>query len=490
MIPIKLIDSTWAPRNGQYRSCIVLHYDSWNDYGYCTLFEMNFCDDNGEVKRIGSVKIYNWAIDEMRSKDYYRHTKYSLGSEILELDPNFCSLGQDLGYYRNMKDLIPNEYWSIFRRLNDIAIFEEIKNKFLNEKGVQTSLLRFSSAQKALSDAKTIIEEERLSDKDISFKYQATIPYDVVPTELEFNFRQDTNLPYRINVIVGKNGAGKTQILSRLANSLSGQKGNREAGRFLSDRPPIDKVLSISYSAFDAFKKPDENEYEKRSLFSYVYCGIQSEKGTLSLSQLKENLKKSFLKVKERNRECILTDVLFELMEAEHRQTVQLMLDENFEKINLSSGQQILLCTITDLIANIENESVILFDEPEIHLHPNAIANVMRMFYRLLEEFNSYAIFSTHSPIILQEIPSKFIMILDRIGNSLTVRKPDIECFGNNISEIIFDVFDVTNRESNYKTHLLKLCKTKSYDEILKIFDDNLSLHALIFLRNNLRGED
>lgn len=58
-----------------------------------------------------------------------------------------------------------------------------------------------------------------------------------------------------------------------------------------------------------------------------------------------------------------------------------------------SSGQQILICTITELIANIENESIILFDEPEIHLHPNAIANMVRMFYRLLDEFNSYAIF-------------------------------------------------------------------------------------------------
>ena len=51
----------------------------------------------------------------------------------------------------------------------------------------------------------------------------------------------------------------------------------------------------------------------------------------------------------------------------------------------------------------------LLFDEPELHLHQNATANTMRMFYRLLEEFNSYAIIATHSPLIIQEIPSNIL---------------------------------------------------------------------------------
>jgi len=112
------------------------------------------------------------------------------------------------------------------------------------------------------------------------------------------------------------------------------------------------------------------------AIFSYVYCGIQSEQGTLSLPQLKENLKRAFLTIKERGRQEIWNRVLSELMEAEHQRTVEQISTEQFEDVNLSSGQQILICTITELIANIENESIILFDEPEIHLHPNAIANI------------------------------------------------------------------------------------------------------------------
>ena len=64
------------------------------------------------------------------------------------------------------------------------------------------------------------------------------------------------------------------------------------------------------------------------------------------------------------------------------------------------------------------------------------------------------------------------------------MRKPDIECFGNNVSDIIFDAFDVSNKESNYKSVLLELSKTMSYDEILNTFSNRLSFNALIFLKS------
>jgi hypothetical protein len=483
MTPIKLINDTWPPQNGAFRSSIVLYYDNWNDYGYRTSFVMCYCDADGMVREVGNVKIYYWQNDEVRTNQYGQHTKNSLCDHIESLSASYCSLGQELLYYKNLKELLPNEYLSILTRLNDIAVFDKIKDRFINENGVQASLLRFSGAEKAFNEAKGIIFDGLQTAKDMSFKYQIVAPYDTSPALLYFDFTQTDILPYRINILIGKNGTGKTQTLSRLANSLSGYTDTLETGTFVDRRPPVDKVMSISYSAFDCFRKPPEGT-DGRSFFSYVYCGIQSEQGTLSLPQLKENLKRAFLTIKDRGRQEIWKRVLSELMEAEHQRTVELISTEQFDDVNLSSGQQILICTVTELIANIENESIVLFDEPEIHLHPNAIANMVRMFYRLLEEFNSYAIFSTHSPLVLQEIPSRYIQILDRVDNSLNVRKPDIECFGNNISEIVLDAFDVTSGESNFKSHLYKLSRSKSYDEIVGLFDGKLSLNALIFLKN------
>ena len=126
----------------------------------------------------------------------------------------------------------------------------------------------------------------------------------------------------------------------------------------------------------------------------------------------------------------------------------------------------------------------LLFDEPELHLHQNATANTMRMFYRLLEEFNSYAIIATHSPLIIQEIPSKYIRSLARVNNVLTIHTPDNECFGENVTKITDDIFDVRSTESNYKSILRKLIQKMEYEDILELFNGKLSFNAMIYLKN------
>lgn len=483
MISIKLINNTWPPQSGQYKNTLILHYDNWNDYGYRTSFGMSFCNEFGQVFEVGSVKILHLEDNEEAACAF--HARDIIGSQIDYLDNTFCSLGQDLAYYKNLQKFLPNEYQNVLSRMNDIAIFDEIKDRVWDYTGVHSSLLRFSSAEKAFKEAKEVLGLLRIEEKDLSFDYLVSVPYDPEPVKISFDFKQNPLLPYRLNVIIGKNGTGKTQILTQLANSLSGYTDELEDAVFPNSRPAFDKIMSISYSAFDSFKRPKHNDTdETRVLFSYVYCGIQSENGTLSLKQLQSNLKDAYYKVLEKERREIWLKVLTELLEHEHSAVISLIEQEQFDAINLSSGQHILICTVTELIANIENESIVLFDEPEIHLHPNAISNLLRMFNLLLEHFNSFAIFSTHSPLILQEVPSQYINILDRTEDLLTVRKPDTECFGNNISDIIFDTFDVSNQESNYKSVLSKLSRSLSYNDILDIFANRLSFNALIFLKS------
>lgn len=484
MIPIILIDSTWPPETKRFNNTIVLHYDNWNDYGLRTTFGMSYFNENGSIFEIGTVKILCMANESVDS-NHGQHTRTIIGNQIETLDSTFCSLGQDVGYYVKLKALLPNEYYDVLQRLNDIAVLDDVRERVWEETGVQTSLLRFSGAEKALKEAKEVLGLLKITEKDLSFEYLAHVPYDSEAVRIHFDFHKDNLLPYRTNIIIGKNGTGKTQILTTLANSLSGYTDDINWNIFPKGRPAFDKVMSISYSAFDSFKRPKHsNRDETRVLFSYVYCGIQSENGTLSLEQLRDNLYSSYTTVKEKNRQEIWIEVLSQLFEQEHSNIIEQIKQEKIDSINLSSGQHIMICTITELIANIENESIILFDEPEIHLHPNAIANLMRMFTLLLERFNSYAIFSTHSPLIIQEVPSKYINVLNRTDDILTVRRPDVECFGNNITDIIFDAFDVSNEESNYKTILCKLSKTMSYDEVIKLFDDDLSVNALLYLKN------
>lgn len=480
----------WHPYRGEYKDCLVLCDDRWNDYGYRTTFHAFFCDNNGEYIEIGVVKIYYYDYDRNRTEFYGRDVSEVIEENITQLDGDFCSLGQTLNYYQELKDKCPDDYLDILNRLNDIAINQSLRDKFIWEDGVKTSLLRNSSAEKALNEAAELLKTNQLIEKDVSFSYFAKVPYNPERIELSFNFKKNKNIPYRINALIGKNGVGKTQILSNLAESLSGLTANitEKEESFKGKRHPVDKVISISYSAFDEFRKraTEKNNYMDNS---YAYCGIQSEHGTLSLQELKHNFVQALEDIKERGRLEAWKTIMQELIEKEHVNLIERASKGEIDSIHWSSGQYILLCTMTEVIATIEKESILLFDEPEIHLHPNAVANTLRMLYKLLEEFDSYAIFATYSPLIVQEIPSRYVQILSRIDNILTVRKPELECFGENVTNITNDIFDVNGSESNYKTILNNLSKKMSFEDALDIFDGVLSFNAMIYLKGCYKDE-
>lgn len=102
--------STWSPQTEDYKNAIVLYDDNWNDFGYRTTFHMTFCDDNGEVKRIGDIKIYYWDFDEKRNSNYMIAVSSVVPDYIMQLPEKFCSLGQSLQFYQNLKKYLPNEY--------------------------------------------------------------------------------------------------------------------------------------------------------------------------------------------------------------------------------------------------------------------------------------------------------------------------------------------------------------------------------------------
>src|SRR5207253_92326 len=81
--------------------------------------------------------------------------------------------------------------------------------------------------------------------------------------------------------------------------------------------------------------------------------------------------------------------------------------DERAGFARLSSGQAILCHFVTALLAWIQRDSLILFDEPETHLHPNAVASLFLVLSEILTEYESFAVVATHSPVVIQEIPAK-----------------------------------------------------------------------------------
>lgn len=150
-----------------YKRAIVLEYDNWNDYGYYTSYNMFYCSDEGVKNKIGLVKIYSQKLDLDDSEPAYIDSSvgsYIEKSEIDLLLEDFCSLGQNLDYYQNLKKFFPNECVDILRRLRDLAIDDTLKNSFICYKGVQESLLRDKNAREALEEAKRVLDIDILNE--------------------------------------------------------------------------------------------------------------------------------------------------------------------------------------------------------------------------------------------------------------------------------------------------------------------------------------
>src|SRR5690606_27610625 len=150
----------------------------------------------------------------------------------------------------------------------------------------------------------------------------------------------------------------------------------------------------------------------------------------------------------------------------------------------LSSGQSIMIYIMTELIANIRLNSLLIYDEPETHLHPNAISKLINTIIKLNNEFNSFCLIATHSPLIVRELFSKDVLIMEKEENNLFIRKPSIETFAENLTVITEDIFNNRDIEKNFKSvlkEIINVLQISDYEKVLSELESkniNLSLNA------------
>ena len=196
---------------------IYLHKDGWNDwFKYETMFYLSYSDEKGNTVELGSIKIGQIGM-EQRTPD--------LPKTFETLTDSFFTLGQSEDYYENVKKLEHGELREdILTALRDIAynltIFEAVKQ----ENVTRESLMRDLGSR--------IIREQfhrianggaKLTPFDISYKLPGQVGTDY---QLEFHVVPDSNPPTNIHVLIGRNGVGKTHMLTSMIRCLS--TGNQD----------------------------------------------------------------------------------------------------------------------------------------------------------------------------------------------------------------------------------------------------------------------
>ena len=124
---------------------------------------------------------------------------------------------------------------------------------------------------------------------------------------------------------------------------------------------------------------------------------------------------------------------------------------------------------------------MILFDEPENHIHPPMLSFMMASLRMVLKKYQSVMLVATHSPVILQEIFSNNVFMVRRNGEETEISHPRIETYGASISEITAEVFDLTTDVTNYYEAYEALYKEwsssenwESLDEMVESFKNHL----------------
>lgn len=166
---------------------------------------------------------------------------------------------------------------------------------------------------------------------------------------------------------------------------------------------------------------------------------------------------------------------------------------EDFCK-NMSSGESIFVYSLTEIIANIRYDTLIMFDEPEQHLHPHAVTRLLQAIFKVLDMFESYAVIATHSPLVIREIVSDNVFVLSRNGVVLNVAKIGIESFGEDISVLTDVVFRNMNDKKRYEYVVKELVKKKGrdYDAVIAALQgerNKLGLSVRLLIRTILEKE-
>lgn len=280
---------------------------------------------------------------------------------------------------------------------------------------------------------------------------------------------------------------GKYSLYKKSARILDAHrdfiKKNKNAVNFRTD----------TYKKYLLIDNVDERIYqfmiENRSSFE------KNSKGTIQLSY-KINLK---------HPESIIEllrdwDILSVMMDLELVKITRYLITKDcpFKYEEASSGESHLITSLHGIIANIEDNSIVAIDEPEVSLHPNWQIEYFDILKSIIDEYKGvHVLIATHSNLLVSSLKNEESRIISLKRNKETkeveLDELDYETFGWDPESILYNIFEVATIRNKYfeldLTNLISLISQKSDDKkkikdlrdkvskfVMKIQDDPLKL--------------
>lgn len=480
---------------------VYLRRDNWDDFSFKTTFNVSYCYKDGQTNSIGQIKIGIVGMDNGRVFDI-------IPKQFDRLGNNFFSLGQDESYYANVYNLGEDKSIEFFTALRDVAYDLELFSSVRTEHAMTTSLLRSISDFSVKEQFNRIAHGGAILTK-YKFSYTIANSDKALQEQSYINFEVDprSNPPTNIHVLIGRNGTGKTTLIKNLIYSIRhnddthGTFDYAKIGR-LSSQAKFANVLCVAFSPFDDFSEETEIESE----IPYSYIGLDKHSGDLfkaiedqfcesfshcMISKRKRKLWLNAIKILKSDPtfDEIAIDTIANNVLSKAKDKLSLAKTTQIRELfaTLSSGHKVVLLIVTCCVDKTEEKSIVFIDEPENHLHPPLLSALVRALSDLLTDRNGVAIISTHSPVILQEVPSNCVWALRRADNKLIAERLESQTFGASIGSLTNEVFGLEVTNSGFHKLLVESVERwKGYDWVVDAFDDQLGDEARILLRSLL----
>lgn len=486
------------------KDTVYLQYDNWDDYCFKTSFNATYVDNLNKEHPIGPVKI---GFSQMVSGRVYEH----ISKQFTSLPEYYFSLGQDEDYYDNIKKLGDVKREEILVALQDIAYNLDLFYKFENESVMRASLTR--------SITKFSIESQlhrmatggvRLTTYHFSYSTLNAPSTDQQSVkEVSFLVKPNSNPPTNIHALIGRNGTGKTSLIKKMIYSIRSDDTSHGSFTYVGNsrtRAQFANVICVAFSPFDDFSELDTlnssipysyiglnktsndllQTIEQQFFESFTSCMANARKRQLWLDSI-ETLK-SDPTLNEVHINSLVNDTHLDVRDGtstKDRETIKDVFSQ------LSSGHKVVLLIITSCVDKIEEKTIVFLDEPENHLHPPLLSALIRALSNLLIDRNGVSIVSTHSPVVLQEVPSSCVWTLRKYDGQMIAERLNIETFGSSISQLTNEVFGLEVTDSGFHKMLSDVVNSEknsklgdyAFERILDIFEGQLGDEAKLHLR-------
>ncbi|MGN6690085.1 MAG: AAA family ATPase [Sphingopyxis sp.] len=515
--------------------------NSWNNFGFRILVDFliyprEYGDREMEAYTHGFLGFAAPSLRHGDARELHQAFEDS-GEGALPADklPLFFTMLPNVNAYRELvARLGPREAMAALYALHDMVAADErpMSADFLRaskeSEVFQRAFLRTSESYFAWKNAAPILlgeEFEEIGRLSESLRINFQLAGRPNAHDLNFQFKlHEPVLPKRFAVMIGKNGVGKSQALGRIAQSALRGSGDLTDGA--GRRPAINRLLAFYPTTTASAAFPTERRRGARVWYRrFPLGGPGFGRKRQTTSDLIVQLVRSPERIRARGRfEIFLAAIpaidgfeeialvlrdhkrefvrVVDLLDGGEEEMIKLYaaVDQREEPVRLhgshgyplSSGELAFLRFTSLASLYIENSSLLLFDEPETHLHPNFISQFVMLLDNLLEQTGSAAIISTHSAYFVREAFEEQVRVL-RSGpdREIVIEVPRLKTFGADVGAISYFVFGEDEPSRLARQVEKKITgAADSWDQAFETYKDDLSLELLGDIREEIEDRD